>query len=127
MDERLLRSQGEVQIARLLASRGICFLYEQPLAVLDEGKLRVWYPDFTLPEYGMVIEYGGKMDDPAYRAGFEHKALVYTNNGIAALMLTANDLKGRWPQRVLGGIEGILLERAARWRQAKTPRSLAAR
>lgn len=44
MDERLLRSQGEVQIARLLASRGIRYLYEQPLAVLDEGKLRVWYP-----------------------------------------------------------------------------------
>lgn len=75
----------------------------------------------------MVIEYGGRMEDPAYRAGFEHKALVYTNNGIAALMLTSHDLKGRWPQRVLSGIEGILLEREARWRQVRTPRSLPAR
>lgn len=115
MKERELRSNGEVQIARLLSRHGILYLYEHPLAVLDDGKLRLWYPDFTLPEYGVVIEYGGRMDDLAYREGFEHKTLVYAQNGIAALMLTPQDLQGRWPQRILGGIEQILGERNARW------------
>ncbi len=32
---------------------------EMPLAIVDRGKTKIWYPDFRLPEYGMIIEYFG--------------------------------------------------------------------
>ena len=50
------KSRGEVQIARFLDRNSILYNYEQPLAVVDQGKTRVWYPDFQLPEYSMIIE-----------------------------------------------------------------------
>ena len=46
--EESFRSRGETQIARCLTRYHIPYFYEHPLAVLDEGKTRVWYPDFQL-------------------------------------------------------------------------------
>jgi hypothetical protein len=38
------RSWGETQIARCLNRYGIRYLYEHPLAVVDEGKTKIWHP-----------------------------------------------------------------------------------
>jgi len=42
------RSRGEEQIARFLERNGIAYQYEYPLAVIDQGKTRIYYPDFRL-------------------------------------------------------------------------------
>jgi len=109
------RSKAEVQIARLLDREGIAFRYEHPLAVVDRERTRIWYPDFTLPEYGMIIEYFGMNDDPGYRRRAEHKMQVYQETGIEGVFLTEESFRGDWPARVVGQIEGILRERMDRF------------
>jgi len=113
------KSQGEAQIARCLGRHGIGYLYEHPLAVIDRGKVRVWYPDFQLPGYGILIEYCGRMDDPAYQESVAHKREVYSANGLTGLMLSPEDLSGDWPRRLLDRIEHILDQRSARLRAAR--------
>jgi hypothetical protein len=113
------KSAGEVQIARMLERYSIPYLYEHPVAVVDRGKVRVWYPDFVLPEKGMLIEYCGRRNDPAYDAATQRKAAVYRENGLSALMLRPEDLKGRWPQRILDQIEQGLVDRLESWRELR--------
>jgi hypothetical protein len=50
------KSKGEYQIARFLERNQIRYQYEHPLAVVDRGRVRIWYPDFQLPEYGLILE-----------------------------------------------------------------------
>lgn len=109
-----LKSWGERQIALLLERSGIDYFYEHPLAVVDEGKVRIWYPDFQLPHYGMLIEYFGMIDDPAYAAGTEKKKAVYEANGLTAMLLTPEAFRGEWPSRILDQIEGVLIDRVRR-------------
>ena len=105
------RSRGETQIARCLDRYGLAYLYEHPLAVVDQGKTKIWYPDFQLAGYGMLIEYFGRPDDPHYAAGMAKKKTVYDANGLSALMLKPDDLRGDWPGRLLGEIENALQHR----------------
>ena len=113
------KSAGEVQIARLMERSGIPYMYEHPVAVLDRGKVRVWYPDIVLPDYGMLIEYCGRCNDPAYDAATERKAAVYQENGLSVLMLRPEDLKGRWPERILDRIESVVVDRLECWRDTR--------
>ena len=112
---RAYRSRGEEQIARLLEREGVAYQYEHPLAVVDRGKLRVYYPDFRLPEYGLIIEYFGLNGDAGYNERTRHKMEVYRDNGIEGLFLTENSLKGDWPTSILEQIEGVLRERLERF------------
>lgn len=105
------KSKAEVQIARLLDREGIAYQYEHPLAVIDRRHLRVWYPDFRLPHYGIILEYFGLNGDAGYRARTEHKMQVYRANGIEGVFLTPESFRGDWPGRVLGQIENILRRR----------------
>jgi hypothetical protein len=59
-----LKSKGEEAIAEVLKKYNIDFVYEYPLLIKEqkEGdgeKLRIWYPDFWLPKYSIIIEYFG--------------------------------------------------------------------
>ena len=110
------RSRGESQIAQCLADHGVPFLYEHPVAVIDQGKTRMWYPDFQLRGYGILIEYGGRLDDPDYASGWERKKRVYAANGLSAIMLEAQDLRADWPDPLLGRIEGVLMDRVREFR-----------
>ena len=60
------KSNGEIQIARFLEKNKIAHQYEHPLAVVDHGKTKIWYPDFSLPHYGMIIEYFGVLPKNCY-------------------------------------------------------------
>jgi len=111
VEAAVYKSRAEVQIARLFEREGIAFRYEHPLAVVDRGRLRVWYPDFTLPEYGMIVEYFGMSGDPGYRDRMEHKMRVYRQSGIEGVFLTEESLTGPWAERILGKIEGVLHRR----------------
>jgi len=109
------RSKAEIQIARLLDRERIAFRYEHPLAVIDRRMLRIWYPDFSLSHYGMIIEYFGMNGDPGYRKRSEHKVQVYRENGIDGLFLTEESFKGDWPAQIIGQIKGILQRRLDRF------------
>ena len=102
-----LKSRGEVQIARLLEKAGIEYQYEHPQALIDHGKTKIWYPDFRLPEYGMIVEYFGINGDPGYDSRTEHKIKAYERSGIEGLFLKEKDLEGDWPARILSQIENI--------------------
>lgn len=110
------RSKGEIQIARLLDRQGIPYRYEHPLAVVDNGKTKIWYPDFHLPEYGMIVEYFGLNGDPGYRAQAKHKVQVYRSMGIEGLFLSEDSFRGDWPTRIMGQIEDILAGRLSHFR-----------
>jgi hypothetical protein len=109
------RSKAEAQIARLLDREGIAPRYEHPLAVVDREKTRIWYPDFYLPEYGMIVEYFGMNGDPGYSKRAKHKTEVYRKTGIEGVFLTEESFRGDWPGRILGQIEGILQGRLNRF------------
>jgi len=113
------RSKAEVQIARLLDRHGIAYRYEHPLAVLDRGKVRLWYPDFYLPEYGVIIEYFGLHGNAGYEEQTKRKIEVYENTGMDGLFLTEDWFRGDWPGRILAGIEGILKERVAKFSKCR--------
>ena len=110
-----LKSKGEVQIARLLDRNNIAYQYERPAAVVDRGKVRIWYPDFHLPEYGMIIEYFGVNGKKGYDEQAKPKMSVYKQNGIEGLFLTEASFRGDWPGYIMGQIEGILKNRLDRF------------
>jgi len=114
-----LKSRGEVQIARLLEKTGIAYQYESPQALIDHGKTKIWYPDFRLPEYGMIVEYFGVNGDPGYDSRTEHKIKTYNRAGIEGLFLKEKDLEGDWPARILTKIEDIQKSRLDRILQCK--------
>jgi hypothetical protein len=53
------KSEGERQLARLFDRNHIRYQYEYPLALMDKDQLRLWYPDFRLPDCGLIVEYFG--------------------------------------------------------------------
>jgi len=109
------KSWGEEQIARLLDRNKISYQYEYPVAVVDRGKTRLYYPDFRLPEYGLHIEYFGVNGDSGYEERKKHKIEVYKKAGIDGLYLTRDSLRGDWPTTILNQIEGILKNRLNRF------------
>jgi hypothetical protein len=117
--DKQFRSWGEAQIGRMLGRYTIPYLYEHPVAVVDDGKTRIWYPDFQLRGYGILIEYCGLPHDPHYAEGIARKETVYRDNGLTALMLTPDLFRGDWPARVLGQIETVLAERFSMLRSAR--------
>ena len=108
-------SAGEKQIARMLSSYGVRFFYEHPAAVIDRGKVRVWYPDFWLPDFGMAIEYNGVVQDSDYADGVKHKKVVYEAAGVSCLYLDPDSLRGYWPNQIMGQIHNCLVERLAKF------------
>ena len=110
------KSWGETQIAALLDRNEIEYFYEHPLAIIDEGRPRIWYPDFQLVQYGLLIEYFGRNDDPDYAEGMRKKQAVYQANGLDALLLTRESLRGDWPKKILDSIELLLMERVLSFR-----------
>ena len=106
--EKCFKSRKEIQIARFLERNDIAFQYEYPLAVVDRGKARIYYPDFRLPEYGMIIEYFGVNGNPTYNSQTRRKMAVYRQFGIDGIFLTEASFRGDWPGRILGQMEDIL-------------------
>jgi len=88
--------------------------------VIDRGKVRLYYPDFRLPELGIVIEYFGVNGNPDYDNRTEHKIKVYKQAGIEGLFLTRDSLRGDWPAKIMGQIEDILQRRLDEFRRRKS-------
>ena len=105
------RSWGERQIARFLDRHEIDYQYEYPLALVDRGQVRLYYPDFRLPDYGLIMEYFGLRGRPDYDAQVRHKLALYRQAGIEGIFMNKDSFKGDWPIRLLDQIEGSLEQR----------------
>ena len=108
------KSKGEQRIADFLQSRGIAFQYEYPLAIRDQGQVRIWYPDFRLSEYGTIIEYFGMCGNPAYDEQMAHKISAYRAVGVDGIYLTESSFRGDWQGLILDRIEQTLEGRLRR-------------
>ena len=104
-------SRAERQIARMLDRYGIQYKYEYPVAVVDRGKVRIWYPDFWLLDYGIIMEYVGGLRDRDYKEGVEHKKAVYEAAGFPAIFLDGQSFDGCWPKKIMKQVEDVLRNR----------------
>jgi len=111
------KSKGERRIADFLKSKDIRFEYEYPLAIRDRGQTRIWYPDFRLPTYGMILEYFGVNGDAAYKERMAHKIRTYQAEGIEGIYLSESSFSRDWQRHILERIE---LSAAGRLRQIRS-------
>jgi hypothetical protein len=97
-------SAGQAEIGQMLDAYGIPFFYKQATLICDNGRRKVWRPDFTLPTYNnLVIEYN---PDNNHTADTSSRSNVYRQNSIAALFLEQSDLaKPDWQQRLYDQLE----------------------
>ena len=110
------RSRAEWNIANLLDQYNIPYIYEKPTAVVDSGKTKIWYPDYTLG-YGFLIEYFGINGSQGYRDRTRHKLKVYEQNQIEVVPVYPNDMEGRWQERLLRRIDDRLENRLSDYRE----------
>ena len=99
-------SAGQAKIGRMLDQYGIPFFYKQATLICDNGRRKIWRPDFTLPTYNnVVIDYS---PNNGHTADARSKSDVYRQNSIAALFLEQSDLAGPdWQQRLYDQLEKI--------------------
>ena len=102
------KSRGEREIAEFLSRQEIAYQYEYPLAIMDRGQTRIWYPDFRLPEYGTIIEYFGMNGDSSYNGQMAHKMKVYKKVGIDGIYLLDSTMRGPWQEMIVERIEQVL-------------------
>jgi hypothetical protein len=105
------KSHVERQIGDLLTDRRIPFIYEKPTAVMDDGKLRTWYPDFSL-RYGLLIEYFGVNGERDYLERTRHKLRVYQANQFDMIPLYPADIIPDWQKRLIERIGSVMENRA---------------
>jgi hypothetical protein len=105
------KSRGEGTIASYLEQQDIDFTYEKPIAVVDSGKTKIWYPDFYLDNYHILIEYLGMNHNPHNTRINEHKRKVYRHNRIDVVEIYPEDFKGDWQGIIDSGIYNTLENR----------------
>lgn len=117
-----LKSHGERQIAGLLREERIHFLYEYPLAITDEDrKVRIWYPDFWLPELNIIIEYMGMKGKGDYDRANERKKKVYNALKIDFIEITPGLIvKGNWKRFIAMKIISIMRSKGYLYNKMKT-------
>jgi hypothetical protein len=108
------KSRGEREIADFLSEQNIDYQYEYPLAIVDRGKTKIWYPDFRLSEYNMIIEYFGMMGNKGYGEQMRHKLKAYNDAGIDGIYLIESTMKGPWRELIIERIEQALEEKLSK-------------
>jgi len=99
-------SDGHARIGQMLDQYEVPFFYKQATLICENGRRKIWRPDFTLPTYNStVIEYHPN-DDPTSNASI--KSDIYKLNGITAIFLDKTNLTNPdWQQRLYEQLEKI--------------------
>jgi hypothetical protein len=110
------KSEGEWLIAEVLTRWNIDFRYEHPILIKetkqnDTEKLRIWYPDFWLPKYNIIIEYWGMEGDRAYDEGKRCKQAAYKSLDIDCIPVYRSTVQKDLKSYLLIKIKTILNER----------------
>lgn len=112
----IIKSQGEQAIADILTKYNIDFEYEYPLLIKekkegDNEKLRIWYPDFWLPKYSIVIEYWGMEGDVNYDKGKTAKLAAYKKLDIDCISVKPSTLSKDLKSYLLITIKKLINEK----------------
>jgi hypothetical protein len=100
--QRNFKSCGERRIGHFMDNHSIRYRYEPGLLVESVGhKLRIWYPDFYLPDFGAYIEYYGMVGQRQYERGIKTKQAVYQKMGIDVIGLYPWMLKQNWQRYIM--------------------------
>jgi len=88
---------AEKEVARVLKEFGIKWSFEQPIFVWDdEGRPRVWTPDFYLLHLGLYIEVcGSKQFD------YEYRKKIFEKNGYLVIFLHLYKEKNKWQSHLM--------------------------
>lgn len=110
------KSKGEEAIAENLIKYNIDFVYEYPLLIKekkenDGEKLRIWYPDFWLPKYSIVIEYFGMTGNKAYDIGKKAKCDAYKRLDIDCIPVYPKTINGDLKSYLLINIKKLINEK----------------
>ena len=114
------KSRGENLIAGFLKETGIKFLYEYPVIIIDDdNKIRVWYPDFWLPELSIVVEYFGMVNDEQYREQMKKKQDLYRKLDIDFIGVDTNmvQLSKNWEKFIIMRMIEIMDSKAPIYRR----------
>ena len=103
----IFKSQGERRIARFLDQYGIRYVYEKPVAIVDENKTKLWHPDYFLPDLGVYIEFYGMAGQPDYDAGIARKTALYSANGIDVISLYPAHFRYDWQTHLRNELRNI--------------------
>lgn len=121
------KSRGEKLIANFLGEAGIKFHYEYPLLITDEDqKIRLWYPDFWLPEINIVVEYFGMVNEDAqYRELVAKKTKMYNSLDIDFIGLDKNmvQMHKNWEKYIVMRIMEIMDSKEPIYRRLKNLKS----
>ena len=98
------KSGGEKKIARYLTSQHIDFTYERPVAVLDQGKTKIWYPDFFMDGFHIILEYLGMNRSSRGAEINDYKRKVYSSNKMDLIEIYPEDFGGNWKGIIQRGI-----------------------
>ena len=104
------KSDGEKKIGDYLQNREISFSYERPVAVVDSGKTKLWYPDFFLDDYHILIEYLGMNGNQQSAKMNDYKRGVYRANRFYVIEIYPTDFRFRetWQDKIDSGIRNTL-------------------
>ena len=90
------KSMGERKIGNYLHNRKINFTYERPVAVEYQGKTKLFYPDFFLDDYHILIEYLGMNGNPQKAKLNNYKRRAYKENRYDVIEIYPKDFRGDW-------------------------------
>jgi hypothetical protein len=105
------KSDGEKRIGDYLQKREINFSYEKPVAVVDGGKTKLWYPDFCLDDYQILIEYLGMNGNKESAKINDYKRGVYRSNRFDVIEIYPTDFRETWQHKIDSGIRNTLENR----------------
>lgn len=107
------KSKGERAIAEVLKKYNIDFVYEYPILIKetkdgDTEKLRIWYPDFWLPKYSIIIEYFGIVGDKHYDNCKKEKLKAYRNLDLDCIPVKPSTIKKNLRAYLLKSIKRLI-------------------
>jgi len=106
------KSEGERRIAYFLDDNSIRYQYEPGILVnTSYDKLRIWYPDFHLPEFASYIEYFGLVGKKSYDEGIKTKLSTYNQMGLDVIPLYPWTFSEDWQKYIMDKLEKKTLQR----------------
>lgn len=99
-------------IGYFLDHNSISYRYEQGVLIKTaDGKNRIWYPDFYLPEFGKYIEYYGLISDRNYRKSVQTKETEYSKNKIDVIPVYPWMFDEDWEGYIMKGLKNVIAHR----------------
>jgi len=96
------KSRGERKIAGFLNENDIKYKYESGVLIYQtDGKQRLWYPDFQLPEFSTYIEYFGMVGNPEYDRGIKVKETAYAYMGLSVIPVYPHMFSENWENYIM--------------------------